>query len=129
MLFAWTLVIINLVIYPVAVLTILILKQGPLQRPEVMARFGEIYKDQRLNSLTARLYLVIFLFRRVLICMLAFYGGNYPGIQVQVILYLNLFCFVYTGQVRPFATPEQNRTNLYYEFIIMCLTSQMVIFT
>lgn len=49
--------------------------------------------------------------------------------QVLTIMYMNLFFFVFVGNIQPFKQLFMNRLNLFNESIILHLTIIMVLFT
>jgi len=50
-------------------------------------------------------------------------------LQVQMLMFLNLFILIYIGGVQPFDTKLKNQIEMFNEFSICILTIQMTLFT
>ena len=101
---------------------VLIVPKEILTRRSVYRRLSYLYKDLRLEKKLNLWYYMIFVLRRIILCLIFLRGQSYPSQQIQILLYINLTIFVYIGNVTPFKSKSQNRKEMFNEFLIVLLT-------
>lgn len=124
----WLSLIMTLGVYPFFSLLVFLLGRSTLMHRIPRVRFGVIYEDIDLYKRNYRIYPLIYVLRRIMqVGLLSV--DDLEGIQVQILMYTGSFVMVYVGVVRPFKQRTVNNQNLFNEFIILILTTIMVIFT
>ena len=91
--------------------------------------FGSLFNNLDLTNKYSLLYNFIFIYRRLFISFYVTQLSHIQSIQVIVLQYQNLMCFLFIGLVKPFKSKEINQLELICEFLIGLLTICMVTFT
>ena len=81
----------------------LILKKNfsKLPRPSTKKAIGTLYLSIKDTDKVALAYTPIFMLRRLLFIAITFGMAEYPGLQIHLFSYLNLFYVMYLGLVGP----------------------------
>ena len=76
-----------------------------------------------------RLYTLLFILRRLIFVIFAFYLQEYGTLQIIMMQYVNILQVLYIGLVTPSISRRSNRTDLVNEFLIQCIQVNLFIFT
>ena len=92
---------------------------------------GAAYVNLQVNSKYQVGYNILYLTRRILYVFILFnsFCVKYQIIQVLMLTYLNLFCFAYVVQHRPFLTKQRNQTEILNELSVSITTESMLFYT
>jgi hypothetical protein len=72
---------------------------------------------------------LIFIFRRVLISIICMFMTSLSGLQIQLLLYLNLSILIYQGLCKPYSPNYLNKKELVNEFLIICISTIFLVFS
>lgn len=118
----------TLALYPFFSLLVLLLGRSTLMHRIHKVRFGVIYEDIDLYKRIYRIYPLIYALRRIMLVALL-KVEDLEGIQVQALMYIGQWILVYVGVIRPFKLRSSNNQSIINEFVVLILTTIMVIFT
>ena len=93
------------------------------------SRFGALFDDINKKNKWKMMYYLIFIIRRAIFCVIAFNMEAFPLLQVQCLMWINLFIIIYTGSIRPFDTRAKNSTEICNEIFIIIVTGHDLFFT
>ena len=79
--------------------------------------YGAFYDSFRTESKGTMMGYVVYIYRRVLFVLICLLLKEYPGIQIQCVCLLNLFCSIYYGYFLPEMKLFQNMLQLFNEFM------------
>src|SRR5689334_5661752 len=75
------------------------------------------------------MFVTISLIRKFLFIMLALYFGNYPGIQVHILIVTCLFMIIFINITKPFTDKRRNRIEKFNEGCCLLTSYLMLLFT
>lgn len=91
--------------------------------------FRSLFEDINVKSKVNRIFPFMYVLRRCLLVICVMFTGEFRGIQVMTIIYLNMLFFCLAGNMQPYKIKRENRFMMYNETIIYHLTLFMVLFT
>lgn len=71
----------------------------------------------------------VFVIRRALFTSIAFFLSSEPLLQIQLVMFINLMMFIYTGSAKSLDSVFKNRLEKFNELCIHSATIQMLLFT
>ena len=74
---------------------------GRLPRPSTKKQIGTLYLSIKDTDKVALAYSPVFMLRRLLFIAITFSMAEFPGLQIHLFSYLNLFYVMYLGLVFP----------------------------
>jgi len=72
---------------------------------------------------------VVFVYRRVSVCIVCLFMMGYPALQLQFTLLQNIFISIYIGLNRPYKMRKLNWIENVNECLLMFITLVLIIFT
>ena len=81
-----------------------------LQSEKFYDRWGSYYLDFRYQSRASRLYYLYFILKRLFFTFVFYYEcfRQRPWLSLIVLQYMNLWCGIYIGHIRPFVSRADN---------------------
>lgn len=107
----------------------LILTQTVFANEMFKDRVGRIYAEIDITKKSKAFMTLLYVLRRFSIVYLALFCGTLKGVQLQILIMMNLFCLLYTGLIKPYASNPLNRRELGTEAFILFLSECLVVFT
>jgi hypothetical protein len=101
--FGYTIVFGSLLLLPLLIVGIWCMKLETLRSKKVSDIIGSLYSNLNLKAKASTFYPMIFIGRRVVMSLLFIYFRKQDGIQILILLYMNLAIMIYVGMVQPFA--------------------------
>ena len=71
----------------------------------------------------------VFVIRRAMFTSIAFFMSSEPLFQVQLVMFINVIMFIYTGSAKSLDSVLKNRLDKFNELCIHSATVQMLLFT
>ena len=83
------------------------------------------------KSPESRAFILAFLLRRACFVSIAFgpWISKYQGIQIGTTLMLNIFAIIYQGKAKPLESREDNRIEMFNQYMIQVTSFYMLLFT
>jgi len=106
------------VITPILIYKALKKHQPNLEQLQVKQLIGSLYLDVRTKEIQSFFYVFEFLIFRLLYVVLTTALINYPGLQVNIFMFLNNLNIIYLGLVEPFDTKSQQTLELTNFFLL-----------
>lgn len=125
---AYTFLLIALVFIPGVYLNVLSKPLWKYTHPVFLKKWGGLVEGLNVKTKASVFQPVLFIIRRLLFVSLAFFLPL-TSIQIQVMNYINLFVFIYFGQIRPLENRKRNSLELFNEFIVLTLTVHLFCFS
>lgn len=119
----------TIIVYPVCTFIVIFLDRKTLEEKNVKLRVGKFYEEVCTRSKVKRIYPLVFAMRRVIIICNAFLMGGFGGIQILTFQLMNMFIFIYVGNVRPFLKSKDNKNNIVHESVVFNLTILISLFS
>ena len=96
-----------------------------------MDRFGPIYEmiDLKHKSISALLWPVFFIGRRIIFAAGVLFVKEYPLFQIYLFLFPTLCVLMMVGLAKPLPTPFENKQEMYNNVTILILTYCLLCFT
>ena len=122
---------VQLVVLPVMIFAYICPNYRKLKRSRMMDKFGAIYDmiDLKHKEVTALLWSVFFLLRRILFSIGVLFMVDYPVFQILLFILPTLAVIVMIGLARPLATPFENKQEMYNNFSILLISYCLLCFT
>jgi hypothetical protein len=127
--FGYTLVFGSLLLLPLLIVVIWCMKLETLRSKKVNDIIGSLYSDLNLKAKACTFYPMVFIGRRVVMSLLFVYFSKRDGIQILILLYMNLAIMIYVGMVQPFTERLKNRLEHFNESFIYLFTILSALFT
>ena len=109
------------ILMPYLSILIVVKRDDWLYHKKVMKYIGKYYYHLRKDK-SCLAYNLVFTIRRITISIYATQLFLYPGQQIQLLLFQNVFCLILVGNNYPFVEKRQNQIELFNEFVIDLLT-------
>eukprot|EP00347_Sterkiella_histriomuscorum_P013241 403365471 len=91
-------------------------------------KYGEFYEGINAQNFISIFNTPVQLFRRLFFAIIVVYMGNYPGIQVILMLLLTLMLLIYLVLVKPYELRSQNNQEIFNEVCILACTYHQIAF-
>jgi hypothetical protein len=98
---SWLCFAITLVICPFTFHFILKQPISTLKMHSFEAKWGALYEGLKLQNKWQASYYIVFCARRVLFVFVAFFLSTTPTIQLQLVMFMNIFVCIYVGSFKP----------------------------
>ena len=92
-----------------------------LGNEDIKAKIGTLYNGLRANKPNLKTYPLVFLLRRSLFVALTFILFDYPGVQVQLMIYMTLIYLIYIGHCEFFETRGAKSLEILNESIFVLI--------
>jgi len=90
--------------------------------PELLfIKYETLGKEYSLKNKSSRNFLVIWLFRRLIMCLSLVFLQGYPYMQINILCILMIASILYTGICAPFPTKKENICNTLIEVLFGCI--------
>ena len=126
--FACYCVFVTIVIFPMALLYMICQDNKRLHDQDFRQMFGVLYNGIELRNRWKISYYMIFFLRRVIFCMVVFWGDK-GSLQIIMLQYLNMVLIHYKTHNRPHIQPLRDNIEVVNEFFVTLTTMQMILFT
>jgi hypothetical protein len=102
-----------------------------LEEPSLRECIGEMYEGTRIDSIYQRAYNLVFITRRFIYLTIAVFiqDNKKAGIQIILILYLNLVTSIYIVSTKSQPKRILNNIEILNEYFVYISTSIMILFT
>ena len=100
-----------------------------LNTRQFQSRFGSLFEDIKTKSKWTMVYYLLFILRRITYCCIAFGLYDFPCLQVQCLMWMNLFFLIYQGSIKPFIQRTKNHIEMINETAITIVTAHDLFFT
>lgn len=119
---SYTFLIVCLGFFPLAGILILVHKPKTLNRTKHMLRWGELWEFTQVEKKVHRVYPLLFILRRIYLVLIALVITRTVGIQLILLMYMNLANLLYIGISRPLVTDKMNNMLPSQEFVVIFVT-------
>ena len=119
---------IALVGFPFLFAVILHKNRGTLNSQEMKDKIGSLYLGMRTNTWIQRLYSSVFLFRRLMYCILTIVCIQQPNILIHVFLLTNIIYVTYLGYSDVNDTQLARRMEFFNEMGLQMITYHLALF-
>lgn len=115
------------VVYPLLALFALCAKRKDLRIPRIKNAIGVVYEEVDNSKRIRRFHAIIYYLRRFIIIYISMFWGTNTGVQILILMLMNLFMQIFVGYIRPFKHRVKNSIELINEGFIYELTILMVL--
>ena len=87
--------------------------------------WANVKKDNRWQ----RAHIFIYIWRRMSLVLMGFWLVNYPGLQVQIILYFNVFMIIFIAHFKPLPNANDNNSEVKQDAFLLLAAYHLILFT